>query len=107
MSGWIADYPGAGNFIEPQFACRERGFGNPSGWCDESLDAQMDEAKLLTIADAGAANRAWADIERRLIEAAVLAPVTNQLTVHAVSDRVENVQVHPQWGLLLSRLWVQ
>jgi YVTN family beta-propeller protein len=107
MSGWIADYPGAGNFIEPQFACGERGFGNPSGWCDESLDAQMDEAKLLTIADAGAANRAWADIERRLIEAAVLAPVTNQLTVHAVSDRVENVQVHPQWGLLLSRLWVQ
>jgi ABC-type transport system substrate-binding protein len=107
MSGWISDYPGAGNFIDPQFACGERGFGNPSGWCSQALDARMDEARLLYTTDSGAANRAWADIEHQLVAAAVLAPLTNPLTIHAVSARVENVQVHPQWGILPSRIWVQ
>jgi YVTN family beta-propeller protein len=107
MTGWLPDYPAAGNFIQPQFACGERGFGNPSGWCSENLDAQMDEALLLLASDPGAANRAWVDIEHGLIEQAALAPVTNPVTTHAVSARVENVQLHPQWGLLLSRLWVQ
>jgi YVTN family beta-propeller protein len=107
MSGWVADYPGAGNFIDPQFACGERGFGNPSGWCDEALDRQIDEALLLYTTDPGAANRAWTEIEHGLVEDAAMAPVTNPVTTHAVSARVENVQVHPQWGLLLSRLWVQ
>jgi peptide/nickel transport system substrate-binding protein len=27
MTGWLPDYPAAGNFIEPQFACGERGYG--------------------------------------------------------------------------------
>ena len=48
-----------------------------------------------------------ADIEHGLVEQAALAPVTNPVTTHAVSAHVENVQLHPQWGLLLSRLWVQ
>jgi hypothetical protein len=31
----------------------------------------------------------------------------NPVSAYALSARVENVQVHPQWGILLSRLWVQ
>jgi peptide/nickel transport system substrate-binding protein len=107
MSGWVADYPGAGNFIDPQFGCGARGFANPSGWCSESLDAQVDEALLLYTTDPGAANRTWTEVEHQLVEQAAQAPVTNPVTTHAVSARVENVQVNPQWGLLLSRLWVQ
>jgi YVTN family beta-propeller protein len=107
ISGWLSDYLGAGNFIEPQFACGPAGFANTSGWCDQDLEAQMDEALLLTTTDRGAANRAWADIDRDLVEDAVQAPVSNPVFTHAVSDRVENVQVHPQWGLLLSLMWVQ
>ena len=106
MSGWVADYPGAGNFIDPQFGCGAE-VRNPSGWCERGLDAQVDEALLLYTTDPGAANRAWTEIEHRLVEQAAMAPVTNPVTTHAVSARVENVQVHPQWGLLLSRLWVQ
>ena len=106
MTGWFSDYPGAGNFIDPQFACGARGFANPSGWCNEALDAEMDEALLLLTTDPGAANRAWMEIEHQLIEDAALVPLTNPVTTHAVSDRVGNVQVNPQWGILLSRLWV-
>jgi ABC-type transport system substrate-binding protein len=103
----VARLSSRGELLEPQFACGERGYANPSGWCSESLDAQMDEALLLLTSDPGAANRAWVDIEHGLVEQAALAPVTNPVTTHAVSARVENVQLHPQWGLLLSRLWVQ
>jgi peptide/nickel transport system substrate-binding protein len=107
MTGWVSDYPGAGNFIGPQFSCGEQGFGNPSGWCDPALDARIDEALLLYNTDPGAANRAWTEIEHQLVEDAALAPLTNPLTTHAVSARVENVQVNPQWGILLSRIRVQ
>jgi peptide/nickel transport system substrate-binding protein len=107
MSGWAADYPGPGNFIGPQFSCGAAGFGNPSGWCSSELDAQIEEALQLIETDPGAASRAWTEIEHGLVEEAAMAPVTNPVTTHAVSARVENVQVHPQWGLLLSRVWVQ
>jgi peptide/nickel transport system substrate-binding protein len=107
MSGWIADYLGARNFIEPQFACGEAGFANGHGWCDATLEDRMDEAAALQVTDPGAANRAWGEIEHQLVDAAVQAPITNPLVTHAVSDRAENVQVHPQWGLMLSLIWVQ
>ena len=107
ISGWFADYLGARNFIEPQFACGEAGFANGQGWCDGTLDDRMNEAAALQVTDPGAANRAWAEIEHQLVDAAVQAPITNPLLTHAVSDRAENVQVHPQWGLMLSLIWVQ
>lgn len=107
LSGWIADYLGARNFIEPQFACGEAGFANGHGWCDGTLDDRMDEAAALQVTDPGAANRAWGEIEHQLVDAAVQAPITNPLFTHAVSDRAENVQLHPQWGLMLSLIWVQ
>jgi peptide/nickel transport system substrate-binding protein len=107
MSGWFADYPGAGDWIRPQFSCGEQGDSNQSGWCSETLDAQIDEALLLYASDPAAANRAWADIEHQLVESAAQATLTNPVTTRAVSARVGNVQVNTQWGILLSRLWVQ
>jgi hypothetical protein len=31
----------------------------------------------------------------------------NFVATHAPSERTENVQINPQWGILLSRVWVQ
>jgi len=105
LSGWLSDYPRAGDFIDPQFSCR--GFGNPSGLCSESLDAQIDDAHRLQATDPGAANGAWTAIDHRLVLDAVYVPLTNPVSAYVFSARTENVQVHPQWGILLSRLWVQ
>jgi hypothetical protein len=33
--------------------------------------------------------------------------MVNFVATHALSDRTENVQINPQWGIQLSRLWVQ
>jgi ABC-type transport system substrate-binding protein len=61
----------------------------------------------LQATDPRAANRLWTDIEHQLVEEAAQAPLTNPVFIRAVSARVENVQVHQWWGILLSRVWVQ
>ncbi|HSL78009.1 MAG TPA: ABC transporter substrate-binding protein [Candidatus Limnocylindrales bacterium] len=106
FSGWLPDFPTASNFIEPQFGCD--GSANAFGVCDERLERMMDEAAALQAIDLGAANRAWAAVDRWLVaEQAMLAPLTNGVVSHPLSDRVGNAQVHPLWSLLLSRLWVR
>jgi YVTN family beta-propeller protein len=105
LSGWLQDYPGAGNFIVPLYGCP--GSANPFGYCNRSLDARVDEALRLQATDPGAANRLWTGIEHQLVEEAAQAPLTNPVFTRVVSARVENVQVHTQWGILLSRLWVR
>jgi YVTN family beta-propeller protein len=105
LFGWAPDYPRASNFIEPQFRCAA--FGNASGLCSESLDARIDDAEQLQASDPAAANRAWTAIEHRLVEDAVWVPLINPVSAYVFSARTENVQVHPQWGVLLSRIWVQ
>jgi peptide/nickel transport system substrate-binding protein len=105
FAGWLPDFPTASNYIEPQFGCN--GFANAFGVCDRTLERLMDEAKRLQASDLGAANRAWAEADRRLVEEALLAPLANGLVAYPVADRVGNVQVHPLWSLLLTRLWVQ
>ncbi len=105
LAAWVSDYPAAGNFIEPQFGCA--GFSNSSGYCDAQLDAAIDAALADYASGPGAANRAWIDIEHRLVEEAVQAPVANAARTLGVSARTGNVQVNPQWGILLSRVWVE
>ena len=33
--------------------------------------------------------------------------MTGKVAAFVFSAHTENVQIHPQWGLLISRLWVQ
>jgi hypothetical protein len=95
ISGWLSDYLGAGNFIEPQFACGPEGFANTAGWCNDALEGEIHHALLLTTTDRGASNRTWAENDRQLVEDAAQAPVTNPVFTHAVSDRVENARCTP------------
>ena len=105
LFGWGTDYLGAGDFLESQFRCESS--VNASNLCSRSLDRRMERAKELQRTDPSAANAAWSEIEHDLVEAGIWAPVTNLVSSHVFSARVGNAQVHPQWGLLLSRLWVR
>ena len=110
FAGWAQDYPAASNFMVPLFACpSEDSFNtfNTSGWCSRSLDQKMDAALRLYTTDPGASSRAWARVEHQVIREALVTPLANPLSRYAVAERVANVQVNPQWGLLLSRLWVE
>jgi peptide/nickel transport system substrate-binding protein len=105
LSGWLANYPGAGGFIDDDFRCSLP--GTAPILCTESLNTQIKEAQRLQATDPAASNSAWTTIEHRLVEDAVLAPLTNPVSAYAFSARTENIQVHPEWGILLSRLWVR
>jgi peptide/nickel transport system substrate-binding protein len=105
LSGWISDYPGGSDFIETLFSCG--GGGNASGLCDRRLDRRIDEAKELQATTPAEANRAWTRIEHDLVEEAVWAPLSNPIATYAFSSRVENVQVHPQWGPLVGLIWIR
>jgi peptide/nickel transport system substrate-binding protein len=105
FGGWASEYPRATDFIEPQFRCD--GGANIAGFCDPALDAAMDDARELEATEPGEAIRGWTSIEHRLVEEAVQAPVANLVSTYAVSARTGNAQVHVQWGVLLSRIWVR
>jgi ABC-type transport system substrate-binding protein len=105
VGGWGQTYSGAGGFIDDYFRC-----GIPSQapvLCTDRLDRAIDRAQALQGADPPAAHAAWVEIEHSLVEQAVIAPLMNPVSAYVFSDRVENVQVHPQWGILLSQLWVR
>ncbi len=105
LTGWITDYLGAGDFIESQFRCGAS--LNASALCSDRLDARIEEAKQLQSTDPAAANAAWIEIEHGLVRDALWASLTNPVATNTFSARVGNIQVHPQWGVLLSRLWVR
>jgi len=88
--------------LPPQFRC-----GIPSNltfFCDAGIDRAMDRTSALQAEDPAAATEAWADVEHRLVEAAIV-PLVVHLSLGLVSARTGNYQLHPQWGVLLDQLW--
>jgi peptide/nickel transport system substrate-binding protein len=101
---WFIGYPGAWEFVYPQYGCGAN--YNVTGYCDEAIDRRIEEARSLQISDPGSANRAWSEIEHDLVDGAALVPVANPISTFVVSERTGNMQINPQFGLLLDQIWV-
>ena len=102
---WSNGYPGAWEFLYEQYGCGAN--WNVIGYCDHGIDRRMREARSLQTSDPGAANRKWAEIEHDLVDQAALVAVANPISTFVVSDRAGNVQVNPQFGVLLTQIWVR
>jgi YVTN family beta-propeller protein len=113
FGGWQFDYPSAEDFIRPLLSCAAYDPNSPqattnlSGFCDRSLDAQMDRARSTQVHDPAAAIRLWQRIEDAILAQAPVIPAFNRTHVSLVSARLGNYQYNPQWGPLLSQLWVK
>jgi peptide/nickel transport system substrate-binding protein len=110
LAGWVSNYPTASDFIDPDELCSpaiSSGWGKYSGLCTKSLNAMFEDALRLQQTDPAAANSAWTDLDHQLVKEAIVVPVDNPVSTFAFSARVGNIQVHPKWGILLTRLWVQ
>ncbi len=99
-SGWLTDYLAPSSFIQPIFRCGAISHGlqlnaDFSGLCDPGIDAMMDRALREQSVDPTAANALWEKVDRRLAQAAPAVPLFNRQRITLVSDRVENVQLHP------------
>jgi YVTN family beta-propeller protein len=100
---FIQDYPGPDTFLG-QFTC-----GNPDNFtffCDPSLDKRIEQARDLQTTDAAAAARAWAVVDRKVIDLGLWCPLVNEGS-DVVSARVGNYQYNLSYGMLLDQAWVK
>jgi peptide/nickel transport system substrate-binding protein len=112
VGGTMTDYPAPSNIIQTWLSCHSLKpksdlNANRAGRCDRTVDAGIERALELETSDPKAANRLWAQIDRRIVDQAPWLPTINLNTVDFLSERVGNYQFHPQWGLLLDQLWVK
>lgn len=110
--GWTADWPAASNFFSLQLSCASNRpqdpFNlNPSLFCDPAIDRRMNKARRLQLTDPAVANGLWQEVDRMIVDRAVWAPLINASGIDFVSERVGNYQRNPQFGVLLSQLWVE
>ncbi|MFE0254440.1 ABC transporter substrate-binding protein [Streptomyces sp. NPDC059010] len=101
VTDWGADFPTEYGFLAPLVDGRQikRNGGN---WNlpeldDPAVNALIDET-LHTTDPAGRA-RLWREVERRVMEHAVLLPLVHDKTLHFRNPWVTNVYVHPAFGL--------
>jgi YVTN family beta-propeller protein len=102
--GWAPEFPSALDMIQPEFGCDA---SNPSAFCDPQIDIEIKRAAALQAQDPSAANVRWQRIEREILTRAPVVPTSNRRNVDFVSTRVGNYEYHPQWGVLLDRLWIK
>ncbi|MCA1726768.1 MAG: ABC transporter substrate-binding protein, partial [Actinobacteria bacterium] len=110
-NGWAQDYAAASNFLDLLFSCdsfvaNSRFQTNYSELCDRDLDAMIERAYELQVAEPTAAGDAWADVDRAIADLAAWVPIANPVGIDFISERVTNYQHHPQWGVLLGQLSV-
>jgi len=111
-SAWMEDYPAPSDFLRVLFGCASfhpssDSSVNISGFCNQAIEAEMDQAMALAITDPDAANRLWAKVDRDITD---LAPAAVLLVPHAVvlvSTRVGNFIYSDQFRWILSQAWVQ
>jgi YVTN family beta-propeller protein len=101
---WFNGYPGAWEFVHGQLGCGAN--WNVTGYCAEAIDRRSEVARSLQTSDPGSANRAWSEIEHDLVDGAALVAVANPISTFVVSERAGNVQINPQFGVLLGQIWV-
>lgn len=108
----MTDYLAPSAFIEPLFSCASLGppwqlSDDFAPSCDRRIDAEMNRALAQQSSDPTTANALWENVDWRLADAAPAVPLFNRRHLTLVSDRVDNVQHHPLWGVLYDQLWVK
>ena len=76
-------------------------------YCDPRVDRSLAAASDADAQNPTAAPALWQRAERAILARAPVVPMYNLQDATFVAKRVGNVQQHPQWGVLLDRLWVR
>jgi peptide/nickel transport system substrate-binding protein len=112
VSDWFADYPAASDFLNVLFGCASFHPGsdssiNMSGWCDKSVDADMQKAMATAVTDPKAANAMWSKIDKAITDAAPAAALFQPKRVDILSTRVGNFMFNDNFHMLFAQAWVK
>ena len=105
FSFFASDYPSAANFIVPLVTCGAT--ASTSGFCSPQIDAMVERATRVQASDPLAATRLWEEIDRAVVDQAPHLWLANPVAADFVSPELGNYQRNPQWGVLLSQLWLR
>lgn len=112
-SSWFEDYPAASDFLNVLFGCPYFHPGsdaspNESGFCDRSIQNQMNQAlKLAENGNVTAANQLWSKIDQAVTNQAPLASLFIPKYVDVISPRVRGFQFSPLWYFLADQAWLK
>ncbi len=112
ISQWYQDYPAASDFLHVLFSCNSFHPGsdssvNISGFCDQEIEAKMDEALKVAVTDPDKADAMWAEIDRAVMEKAPAVPLFTPKHVDFVSKRVGNFMFNAQFYWVVTQSWVK
>jgi peptide/nickel transport system substrate-binding protein len=105
-NAWAADYPSQAGFLLPVFKCANNGYV-PNRFCNPRVDRLLAAATNADAENPTGAPARWQRAERAILALAPVVPMYNLQVATFVAKRVGNVEQHPQWGVLLDRLWVR
>jgi YVTN family beta-propeller protein len=82
-------------------------FLKPRARLVSAFEPQIQHAVKLQQTDPATANEVWAQVDRALVDSALVVPLYNNRIVFLVSKRLGNYQSHPFWDVLLDQMWVR
>ncbi len=117
-AAWAQDYPSAASFLVPLLSCVQpdgtpavKGAGgfsdNSSNFCNHAIDRRMQRALDLQLIDPHASARAFEALDRDLVDLAPMIPYQTGSDTWLFSKRTGNVEVSPEFGPIVSQVWVR
>jgi peptide/nickel transport system substrate-binding protein len=112
LTWWYQDYPAASDFLNVLLSCASFHPGSDSsiniaGFCDKSINAQMQRALAAERTSMTKANELWSKIDQAAMKQSPLAPLITPKLIDFTSARVHNYQFSKQFYMLVSQLWVK
>ena len=109
---WTPNEPSASQFFSQLLRCSAFKPANPNNentaeFCNHSIDRLMNRAERAQSTSPATANDLWAQVDRRIVNAAPWIPLVNPSYVDVVSARVHNYQLNPVLGVLFDQMWVR
>lgn len=102
--GWQADYPSAGSYLYPLFHSSTIGQDNLTRYADPEVDALLDEARAEL--DQERRTELYRDVERRVLDAAVIAPIFVYRHNRVVAPDVRDFRFGPMGQADLTQVWL-
>jgi len=112
FSSWYQDYPAASDFLNILLGCgsfhpNSNSSPNIAEFCNQKIQAKMDQAGQMGITDPAGANNLWATVDKETVDQAPWVAMFNPKYIDVLSNRVSGYQFSPQWYFLLAQASVK
>jgi peptide/nickel transport system substrate-binding protein len=111
-SAWYQDYPAASDFLNVLLGCgsihpHSDASPNIAEFCNNSIQAQMNQAEVLGETNQTAANNLWAQVDHEVTNQAPWVDMYNPKQIDFLSARVHGYVWNPQLFILIDQQWIK